>query len=97
MKQKFIKHISSLTSLSKEEEDSLLENLVINHFKKGDVILSEGEYSKNTFLILEGCIRRHRNIDGLDKTTGFFTEGDAVAEFEGLWTNKPALHSYSCV
>lgn len=97
MKEKFIKYLSTLTSLSKEEEESLLKELIINTYKKGETILKEGEHTQNSFLILEGCIRRHRIIDGQDKTTGFFSEGDVVAEFESLSNNKPSSHSYSCV
>lgn len=97
MKQKFIEYISTLTSLSKEEEKLLLEDLVVKQYKKGDIVLREGQTTQNSYLVLEGCIRRHRIIDGLDKTTGFFTEGEVVAEFDSLSSNKPTLHSYSCV
>lgn len=97
MKQKFIEYISGFTTLSKEEEELMLESYPIKQFKKGDYILEEGKTTQDAFLILEGCIRRHRQIDGVDKTTGFFTEGEAVAEFESLSFNTPTIHSYSCV
>ena len=97
MKKKFIEYISTLTSLTKEEEELLLADLVIRQFKKGDTLLKEGAFTQDTFLILEGCIRRHRLVDGMEKTTGFFTEGDAVAEFVSLSADKPSLHSYSSV
>lgn len=97
MQRKFIEYISSFTTLSKKEEDLMLESYPIKQFKKGDCILEEGKTTRDTFLILQGCIRRHCLIDGVDKTTGFFTEGEAVAEFESLSLNKPTVHSYSCV
>lgn len=97
MEQKFIEYLSTFTTLSKEEEELMLESYPIKQFRKGDCILEGGKTTQDTFLILEGCIRRHRMIDGTDKTTGFFTEGEAVAEFKSLSLNKPTVHSYSCV
>ena len=97
MIQKFIDYMSSFTTLSKEEEEYMRTSTVIKQFDKGCTILKEGEKTQDTFLILEGCIRRHLLVDGIEKTTGFFKEGDAVAEFESLSSNKPTLHSYSCI
>lgn len=97
MKRKFIELISNFTILSKEEEELMLTSYPIKQIKKGESILEEGKKTKDTFLILEGCIRKHRTIDGIDKTSGFFTEGEAVAEFKSLTNNKPSLHSYTAV
>lgn len=97
MERKFVEYISTFTTLSKEEEEFMLESYPIKQFKKGVCILEEGKQTQDTFLILEGCIRRHRIIDGEDKTTDFYTESDAVAEFESLSQNKPTKHSYSCI
>ena len=97
MERKFIEFISNFTTLSVEEEELMLASYPIIQFKKGDFILEEGKQTKDTFLILEGCISKHRTIDGVDRTTGFFTEGEAVAEFESITKNKPTLHSYTAV
>ena len=97
MERKFIEFISKFTTLSKEEEELMLASYPIKQVKKGEYILEEGENTKDTFLILEGCIRKHRIIDGVDKTTGFFTEGEAAAEFESITKNKPSVHSYTAV
>lgn len=96
MERKFIEFISSFTTLSKEEEELMLESYPIKKFKKGETILNEGVLTNDTFLILEGCIRKHRVLDGVDKTTDFYMEGEAVAEFASLSMNKPTLNSYSC-
>lgn len=97
MKRKFIEYIASFTPLSKEEEELMLESYPINTYKKGTCLLREGEKTKDTFLILKGCIRCHRTINDADRTTGFFIEGEAVAEFESISLNKPALHSFTCL
>ena len=97
IKRRFIELVSNYTTLSKEEEDLMLESYPIKSFKKGEYVLPEGKKTQDAFLILEGCIRQHIMIEGVDRTTGFFTEGEAVAEFESLSLEKPSLHSYSCV
>ena len=97
MERKFIEFISSFTTLSKEEEEAMLESYPIKKFKKGDTVLEEGVLTNDTFLILEGCIRKHRIIDGVDKTTEFYTEGEPVAEFARLSMDQPTQNSYSCV
>lgn len=97
MERIFIDYISSFTTLSKEEEESLLESYPIKRFKKGDCILAEGVITQDAFLVLEGCIRKHYVKEGVDKTTGFYTEGEVVAEFASLSLNKPTSNSYSCI
>ena len=97
IKRRFIELVSNYTTLSKEEEDLMLESYPIKSFKKGEDVWPEGKKTQDAFLILEGCIRQHIMIEGVDRTTGFFTEGEAVAEFESLSLEKPSLHSYSCV
>ena len=97
MERKFLEFISGFTPLSKEEEEFLLDCFPIRQFKKKACLMEEGVVTQDSFLILEGCIRRHRIVDGVDRTTGFFKEGDAVAEFECLSLHKPSRHSYSCV
>ncbi len=42
MKRKFVEYISSITPLSKEEEELMLESYPIKQFNKGDYILEEG-------------------------------------------------------
>lgn len=97
MERKFIEFISSFTTLSKEEEELMLESYPIKKFKKGAFVLKERTLTNDTFLILEGCIRKHRIIEGVDKTSDFFMEGDAVAEFSSISMNKPTVNSYSCI
>ena len=72
MKNKFVEYFSRISPLSEEEAKGIEDGMCIKTFKKGTVLLKEGQLSVDTYFILEGCIREFIVIDGEDKTTNFF-------------------------
>lgn len=58
-----------------EEEKSVLSSLDnFRTLKKGTILLKEGQVSKDCYFVLQGCIRTYYMIDGVEKTTSFYTE-----------------------
>lgn len=41
-------------------------------------MLKEGEFSKDGYFVLKGCIRNYYIIEGEEKTTGFYTEMEGL-------------------
>lgn len=78
MENKLFSFISKYISLTEEEKNVLLSLNLFHTLKKGDVILKEGQYSKESYFVLKGCIRTYYIIDGEEKTTAFFTEMDVL-------------------
>lgn len=47
-------------------------------YKKGTILIKEGDYSKYNYFVLKGCLRTYYIIDGLEKTTSFYLEEDII-------------------
>jgi len=87
------KLVSSFPFLKAEEVDIIVEKTNLKAFKKGHVLLSEGEIAKECYAVVKGCVREYRLKDGQEKTTAFFTEGQAVNSFSS-YTNQLASKHY---
>lgn len=87
------KLITSFPFLKAKEVDIIVEKTNLKAFKKGHVLLSEGEIAKECYAVVKGCVREYRLKDGQEKTTAFFTEGQAVNSFSS-YTNQLASKHY---
>ena len=74
MDNEFVKFLSKNTSLPDELINILVENNVIQYFKKGTLLLKEGERVTECYLVLNGCIRSYVIKDGEEKIIEFYTE-----------------------
>ena len=97
MENKIVKYFSQITTLSQDEARVLENGMVVTKFKKDAFLLKEGQTSNDTYFILEGCIRQYHLIDGEEKTTNFFTEGQWVISLTGLSQNSPSSHNLVCM
>ena len=96
MDNKFVQHFSNITPLSLEEEKAISESMRVETFKKGTMLLREGQVQINSYFILEGCIREYILIDGEEKTTNFFTEEQWVISLSNFSTPSLATHNLVC-
>jgi CRP-like cAMP-binding protein len=97
MENKIVKYFSQITTLSKEEEKALADGMVVTNLKKDTFLIKEGQTSIDTYFILEGCLRQYCLIDGEEKTTNFFTEGQWVISLTGLTQNTPSYFNLVCM
>ena len=79
MNNEFVKFLSKNTSLSGEIINAIVENAVIQNYKKGTILLKEGDRTNECYLILKGCIRSYVIKDGEEKTIEFYTEEQSVS------------------
>jgi CRP-like cAMP-binding protein len=79
MEHEFAKYLSKHTSLTNEQIDLIVENTVVKNFKKGTVLLREGDRANECYLILKGCIRSYVIKDCEEKTIEFYTEEEPVS------------------
>ncbi len=77
-KHPLLLHFSHFTSLSKEEETSIIESLRTRTFSAGELLLQEGQPDQMTFFVVSGLVRRYHLFNGEEVTTAFYTEGQWI-------------------
>ena len=88
--------ISKYINLTEEEREAMLDLDIFRTVKKGTVLLSEGQKTKESFFVLKGCIRTYYIKEGEEKTTAFYTEMEALTP-PCVITKTPSDFYISCV
>lgn len=70
--------ISKYVSLTEEEKNTIISLNTFRTFKKDTILLREGQNSNEAYFVLKGGIRTYYMIDGVEKTTAFYTEMEAL-------------------
>ena len=89
--------VDNCIPMTPAEMETINELITIRVFKKGTLILREGQISTNCYSILTGCVRQYYIKDGEEKTTFFYTEGQTIYAMRGMSKNMPAKHYLACV
>lgn len=97
IEDEIIRYISKFAPLSDAEIKGILENIRIRSFKKGSILLREGQVSSLCYFVLKGCVRQYYLVNDEEKTTNFYTEGQPVTPYEGTFNRKPSKYYLSCV
>jgi CRP-like cAMP-binding protein len=92
-----IDYIRQFTPLSDLEVQGILDNIRIKVFKKGQMVLREGQIANLCYFILKGCVRQFYLIDGVEKTTHFYTEGQPVTPYQGTHKRNPSRYYLQAV
>ncbi|WP_318509424.1 Crp/Fnr family transcriptional regulator [Bacillus sp. T3] len=98
MKRKLLKYMKELTALTEEQQQEILESICIEENKKGTILLRQGEVSSKCYFVLKGCIRQY-SIDesGNEVTSNFYTEEQAIANFDFHKQDKTSRYSLVCL
>ncbi|MCR8993881.1 Crp/Fnr family transcriptional regulator [Brevibacillus sp. 7WMA2] len=98
MKSTLFKYMSKFTSLSEEEQKAIAEDILIEKYKKGTVLLRQGNVPTKCYFVLRGCVRQYM-IDetGKEVTSNFYTEEQAVSIFNRHQQNKPSAYTFTCI
>ncbi|TAI49002.1 Crp/Fnr family transcriptional regulator [Flagellimonas allohymeniacidonis] len=96
MDEVIFEFLSKYIELTEEEKKILSELKFIKSFKKGSLLLREGEMSKECFFILEGCAYSYYLVDGEVKVTEFFTEKQPITPVS-YTTKKPSEYYLECL
>ena len=94
--EQIIKFIRSYIDLSDEEAEIVRESSHIKSYKKNDLLLSEGEHTRNHFFIVKGCVRTYYIIEGEEKTTEFYTENQSVIPASFV-SKQPSEYFIACL
>ena len=89
-------YLSQYVALNEEEKKAIIDLDIFKQYKKGDVILKEGEVTDYGYFVIKGCIRCYYIVDGEEKTTAFYTEAETL-EPSSKVNKKPSDYFVSCV
>ncbi|MCB0644760.1 MAG: Crp/Fnr family transcriptional regulator [Phaeodactylibacter sp.] len=96
LKEKVRAVLRSSDALSKEEIELIVETTIVEAFEKGDFLLKEGQIPEKCYMVVEGCVREYLLVDGEEKSTAFYTEGDKIAAYTNDGKNVPSRHYWEC-
>lgn len=96
MENELFNFISKYITLSAEEKQAILDLNIFKTFRKGTILLKEGQLSKDGYFVLKGCIRTYYIKDGEEKTTEFYTEMEGFSPLCSI-NNKPSEYFVACV
>lgn len=96
MQDILFQYLSKYVSLTEEEKNALLSLDIFRSFKKGTLLLREGQYSKHSYFVLKGCLRTYYIMEGEEKTTAFYTELEALTP-HGVVSKTASNYNISCV
>ncbi|MCF0042131.1 Crp/Fnr family transcriptional regulator [Dyadobacter fanqingshengii] len=88
--------ISKYVSLTEDEKNIIISFNTFRTFKKGTTLLREGQYSNEVYFVLKGCIRSYYLIDGVEKTTAFYTEMEGLTP-HCVTSKAPSQYYISCI
>lgn len=96
MEEKIIQYISKYVSLTEEEKSSILKEVQYKSYKKGNHLLKQGQISRECFFNIQGLIRQYEIINGEERSTYFYSEGEALVAFDSASKNAPCDFNWIC-
>lgn len=96
MTSKLLTSFNALGTLSDEEIAAIDATMREEHYKKGTVLLSDGQFSSNAFFVVEGVVRKYFLINGEEKTSDFFVEGQWVVSLINIQPALPSTYYLAC-
>lgn len=96
MENRLVTYFSKIMPLSEEEKKAIVDSMCIQTFKKGTVLLNEGQVATECYFVLEGCVRQYYLVEGEERTSNFFTEDQWVISINSFTQQVPADHYFIC-
>ncbi|MGG8497853.1 Crp/Fnr family transcriptional regulator [Tenacibaculum sp. TC6] len=78
--------------LSVQCQQDFIEHSKIGVYKKGEIVVREGQYSKKAYLIVKGCSRAFYLKDGKDISDWFAFENQFMAPIISFFSEQPSPH-----
>jgi CRP-like cAMP-binding protein len=90
--------LSTIPDLDEAERRALAGELPVREFRKGSILLRQGDVPASCFFILQGCVRQFSlTEEGVESSIEFFTEEEAVLIFPSQAEARAAGFSLACV
>lgn len=96
-KSHLIDFLSKFPSLTDEKVLELAELIPVIAPKKGTVLLKEGQVPKGCYFVLQGLVRQYQYIDGVERTTEFYTEQNGAVSSAHYTDQTPSSFYLECM
>ncbi|WP_375579158.1 Crp/Fnr family transcriptional regulator [Marivirga tractuosa] len=91
--EKILNKIGEIYSpISNECQQEFIANSKISMFKKGEIVVREGQFSKKGYLIMQGSSRAYYLKDGKDISDWFAFENQIMASIVSFFSKEPSPH-----
>ncbi|MEQ9423169.1 MAG: Crp/Fnr family transcriptional regulator [Cyclobacteriaceae bacterium] len=97
MIENLIQYFQNYVQLTEEEIDYIKQSIPVKEVPKNEVILRQGDVSKEFFFTIKGCVRLYYIVNGEEKTAFFYCENEFVSSYESFTKQLPAKHSFECI
>jgi len=97
MEKKQSEYLSVLQKLNEEERQFIESFIPVRTFKKGTILLKEGQISDICYFVYKGCVRQYYLVNDEERTTYFYTENQAITSFESYTNRTPSKHYLECI
>ena len=88
--------LAQFVSLGDAERQLVRKLTRIERYPKGTLLLAEGDVARESWLVVQGCVRVFRRVDGAERTVAFHTElHPAVPPTFG--TDAPSPLAFECL
>lgn len=96
MKEVLKTYLSRYTTLDEAAQQAILDDLRIEEFPKGTILLRQGDVPRDCFFILKGCVREYMADEaGREVTSNFYTEEQAIAMFQRHRDDASSAYTYT--
>ncbi|SFC25238.1 cAMP-binding domain of CRP or a regulatory subunit of cAMP-dependent protein kinases [Bacillus sp. 491mf] len=98
MEKILLKYLSKFTTFNEKEQQQIVKDILIEEYKKGTMLLRQGDIPMKCYFVLQGCVRQY-SIDetGREVTSNFYTEEQAIANFNYHKQDKASSYSLVCI
>lgn len=92
------KTIMSGVEMSSQSADALIEEIPIRSYKKGDILLHQGDHPSLSFYVIIGCVRQFlTDQEGKEVTVDFYTESAPINMISYSDAQGESRYSLSCI
>ncbi|MFF0828116.1 Crp/Fnr family transcriptional regulator [Brevibacillus sp. NPDC003359] len=98
MKEILLKYLTRFTTLPETEQRVILEEILTEEYKKGTILLRQGDVPTKCYFVLKGCVRQY-SIDetGKEVTSQFYTEEQAIVNLGQHKLDQTSSYFLACL
>ncbi|WP_226584542.1 Crp/Fnr family transcriptional regulator [Halobacillus litoralis] len=98
MKEILVNYMKRFSDLSQQELEAIVSDIPVISFKKGTILLHQGQIPDHCYFILKGCIRKYTiNEEGKETTVQFYTEEQSVTVFSSPLHPQYSAYTLVCL